>query len=281
MTVQRNHILERWACLGRSLRQIEAAASPPNRSFIHTFAGLIGQSKTLRDVEFRELSEVSRQSRERLRPLGEPLEHDLGINRWLAAAPEPAYSDWLAWLLARMTIEELACVLRLPQLLTLGLDTSLRSIRADREVWVEHGHEGRLGRLDILLRVHDRAIVALEVKRGSADRADTEKQEGYIKAISTNTRFSGTSKSYILLVTTSDEDEIHGFAVRRYCTLCRNLRRLAAAWISHEELFLAALALSVTAAIETNLLRMSLRKDSSTPDTLSHLKKFNERNAYE
>jgi hypothetical protein len=129
--------------------------------------------------------------------------------------------------------------------------------------------------------VHDRAIVALEVKRGPADQADTEKQEGYVRAISNDPKFSQRSKSYVLLATTSDKDEINGFSVRRYPILCRNLRRLAASWISQEDLLPAALALAVTAAIETNLLRMSLRRDSFTPSTLSHLREFNERSAYE
>lgn len=282
MTVPLETTFRSWADLGRSLRQqVEIAASPPKRSFIDTFAGLITQTRSLRDAEFGELSEVSRRSRERLEPLGEPMEHDLGVNRWLAGAREEAYSDWLAWLLARMTIEELACVLGLPRLLSLGLDASSNSVRADREVWVEHGHEGRVGRLDILLRVQDRAIIALELKRGSADEADTEKQNGYIRAIETDPAFLGRSKSYVLLVTTSESDEVDGFEVRQYPILCRNLRRLAVAWISHERLFLAAITLAVTASIETNLLRMSVQKGSFTPSTLSHLREFTERSAYE
>lgn len=274
--------LRRWASLGRSLRQeIEAIASSPKRSFAETFAGLITQTKSLRDAEFRELTEISKQSGERLKPLGEPLEHDLGFNRWLASAREEAYSDWLAWLLSRMTVEELANVLRLPQLLGFGLDASRRSVCACREFWIRKGHEGRLGRLDILLRVHDRAIIAVEVKRGPAGEADTTKQLGYVSAIESDPAFTGKSKSYLLLVTASDKDEVHGFAVRRYSKLCRNLRRLAAVWIAHERLFPAAIMLAVTASIETNLLRMSLQKGSFTPATLSHLREFNERSAYE
>ena len=271
--------LRDWASLGRSLRRhVEVATAPP-RPFTTSFAGLIAAVSSLREAEFAELSEISRRSRERLIPLGEPLEHDLGVNRWLASAREEAYSDWLAWLLSRMTVEELASVLRLPLLLDLGLDVSGR-VGADREVWVQHGHEGRLGRLDILLRVQARAIIALEVKRGSVDEADTEKQIGYVRAIETNPAFAGMTKFYILLVTASDKDEVYGFAVRHYDKLCRNLRRLATAWIAHEGLFPAAIMLAVTASIETNLLRMSLQKGSFTPATLSHLKEFSERSAY-
>ncbi len=177
-------------------------------------------------------------------------------------------------------MEELARVLSLPQLLGLRLDAS-SGVRADREFWVRHGHEGRLGRLDVLLRVHDQGIIALEVKRGPADEADTEKQLGYVWAIETDREFAGMLKRYILLVTASDKEEVDGFAVRRYSKLCRNLRRLAAIWIAQERLFLAAVMLAVTASIERNLLRMSLQKDSFTPATLCHLRRFNERSAYE
>lgn len=274
--------LRHWASLGRSLRQqVEDGTSPPRRRFSDTFAKLIAQVRSLRDAEFTELGEVSRRSRERLSPLGEPLEHDLGINRWLASAREEAYSDWLAWLLSRMTIEELAWVLRLPQLLNLGLEVSGKAVRADREVWVQQGHEGRRGRLDVILRVHDHAIVVVEVKRGTTDEADIEKQVGYVRSIEANRAFAGMTKIYILLVTASDKDEECGFAVRQYDKLCRNLRRLAKVWIAQERLFPATIMLALTASIETNLLRMSLQKGSFTPATLSHLKKFSESCAYE
>jgi hypothetical protein len=180
-----------------------------------------------------------------------------------------------------MTIEELARVLRLPLLLNLGLDVSGRSVRADREVWVQQGHVGRLGRLDVILRVHDRAIVVVEVKRGTTDEADIEKQVGYVRSIEADPAFARMTKIYILLVTASDNDEECGFAVRQYDKLCRNLRRLATVWIAHGRLFPAAVMLAVTASIETNLLRMSLQKGSFTPATLSHLKEFSERSAYE
>lgn len=284
--------LRHFASLGNSLRQVDHAIPPPTRSFADAFAKLIPAVESLRDSEFRELNEISRQSREQLRPLGEPLDHDLGLNRWLAAAREEAYSDWLAWLLARMTIEELADVLGLPPLLNLGLDASSRSDRVRREVLVQQGHEGHMGRLDILLHVHDRAVIALELKRGTSD-ADTEKQLGYVRSIETDAAFAGMRKFYILLVTASDHDEVHGFEVRRYDRLCRNLRRLAKVWIEPhqsehsrpytqaEGLFSAAIMLAIIASIEINLLDMSLQKDSFTPATLSHLKEVTERSAYE
>jgi hypothetical protein len=274
--------LRQWASLGRSLRQqVEDSTSPPRRPFGDTFARLIAEVRSLRNAEFTELGEISRSSRERLSPLGEPLEHDLGVNRWLASAREEAYSDWLAWLLSQMTIEELASVFRLPQLLDLRLDVSTRSVRADREVWVQQGHEGRLGRLDVILRLHDRAIIVVEVKRGTADEADIKKQVGYVRSVEDNPSFTGMTKIYILLVTASDKDEECGFAVRKYDKLCRNLRRLATVWIAQHRLFPAAIMLAIAASIETNLLRMSLHKGSFTPATLSHLKEFSERNADE
>jgi hypothetical protein len=236
--------------------------------------------RVLRDIKFQELSEVKRQSGERLRPLGEPLEYDWGLNRWLAGAREEAYSDWLAWLLAKMTLEELACVLGVPQLRDLGLDPRSCPDRVDREFRVEYGQEGRWGRLDILVRLQDRAVVVIELKRGSVDDAYTEKQTDYVDAIEREPEFRGKSKFYIILVTTADRDEVDGFEVRRYPVLCRNLRRLAELW-KHEKLLLAATTLMVAASIESNLLRMSLKKNSFTPRTVFHLSRYNEWSDYE
>jgi hypothetical protein len=293
-SVDIERIFRSWANLGRSLRtKVVTAEARQKRSFIDTFSVFMTHGRSLRDAEFGELEEVTRRSRERLSPLGEPLEHDLGLNRWLARAREEAYSDWLAWLLAQMSISELAFVLDLQEqeLLNLGLDLSKKAVRAEREFWVQRGHEGRQGRLDILLYLQDayqrdQAIIVLELKRGSADDgADTVKQVGYIDSIENDEKFLGMRKSYVLLVTTSKLDKVHKFEVLRYNVLCLKLRRLAERWMSQhrllpsqDRLFLAAITLAVIASIETNLLRMSLQKSSFTLNTLSHLRAFIERN---
>jgi hypothetical protein len=274
--------LQNWARLAGPLRQqLERKACSQTRSFRISFSGLIAKSIALRDIDFSELSEIAKRSGERLCPLGEPMMQDFGLHRWLAGAQEGAYSDWLQWLFSQMTCEDLARVLDLPELLELGPDILHKRVRVDREVWVDHGHENKLGRLDILIQVGDRALVAIEVKLGSASAADTLKQMGYVKAIEIDPKFSGRLKRYVLLVTESDEGNVCGFKVTDYYILCRNLRRLAIEWMKRQELTVAAVSLMVAASIEENLLRLSLQKSSFTPDTLSHLTKFIERPDYE
>src|SRR5262245_53290596 len=54
------------------------------------------------------LSDLLAESQRRLAPFGDPLELDLGVHRWLAPAREEAYADWLAWILGRITAQEIA-----------------------------------------------------------------------------------------------------------------------------------------------------------------------------
>jgi hypothetical protein len=263
------------------------APSEQYPSFQLAFAGLIEKTKILRNVEFLQLEKVVDQSDNRLRPLGEPMKQDFGLHRWLAGAREEAYSDWFQWLFAQMSGKDLANVLSLPKLVE-DLDSDILSeqVRVDREVLVLHGHEGRLGRIDILLRLGDHAVVVLEVKLGSAFESDTAKQEGYFRSIEYS--FAGEKRYYVLLVTEEEkptaeyDGKLHKFDVRTYPSICRNLRHIVGKkWMGDQTLFVGALVLMVAAAIETNLLRMSLQKNSFTPATLAHLRKFLERTDYE
>ncbi len=279
MTITSEEVLKRWTSLGKSLRLSRSSAFSLQVSFNNSFRSLIAKYKILREIEFRELGAVVRQSNELLKPLGEPLQRNLALNRWLLGAREEAYSDWLAWLFTQMTNEELASVLSLPKLRDLKFGTS--QPRAEREIRVDHGHESRSGRLDILLHLQDLAIIVLEVKLGSDIVADTKKQVGYIKSIELDPTFCKLSRNYIILLTKSEKDVIDGFEVREYAILCRNLRRLATAWISQEKLFAATAMIMIVASIEHNLLHMSLHRDFFSEDTLSHLSRFSDESTYE
>ena len=253
------------------------------RSFGDSFSGITESYRALRKIGAQELSVVAGSSNGQLSPIGEPLAYDLGVNRWLSSAAEGAYSDWLAWLLSHMTARELGCVLGLGELRKLPLSHrgQAETVRVDREVWVQHGHEGQIGRLDIFVTIGNRALVVIEVKKGSAEDADSIKQKGYYLAIETASKFSGWIKNYIMLVGSSASSEVDGFQVRTYPQLCRNLRRLAVQWISDGRLFMAAIMLALTAALEINLLRMSLLEHLFSDLTLAHLKKFTEEKDYE
>jgi hypothetical protein len=41
------------------------------------------------------------ESREKMKPLGDPLDLDVGLHRWLNAEREEAYSDWLEWVVSQ------------------------------------------------------------------------------------------------------------------------------------------------------------------------------------
>lgn len=251
-----------------------------SRSFATSFRGLISRARALRDREWHELSEVVGQSRERLCPLGEPLLEDIGLNRFLASAREETYSDWFQWLFAKMTVRELVCILGVRELLNPIPEISDEMVKPGREVVVERGHEGHAGRLDLLLLLGKSAIITLEVKLGSADSADTEKQKGYFESV--ESQFSHVKhKRYVLLTTNAHQEFYGGFETRTYASFCRNLRRLAVEWMNRKDgrevrqsLFAAALILTLTATIETNLLGLSVGKESFTPATMLYLKEF-------
>ena len=215
-----------------------------------------------------ELADALKKSSDLLRPLGEPLEHEFGLNRWLAGAREESYSDWFGWLFAHMTADELGRVLALPKLLRQGSEP----VEVLRECWVEHGHEGHTGRLDLRLTISNTAVVIVELKLGTADPADTEKQRGYRDSVEAD--FHHLERYYILLVTSCNTEDVHGFQPRTYEKFCRNLRRLAIERINQEETFAASAILMLAATVESNLLGYSASVGSSMPNTLAHLRAF-------
>jgi hypothetical protein len=254
------------------------------KELIESFSWLLDAGIALRNAEFAELDRLRSRSNEWLRPLGEPLDQDLGLNRWLAGAREEIYSDWLAWLFSLMTPHEIADVLALPELRGQEYDQVDEMIIVEREVWVDNGHEGQRGRVDILLEIHGRALVVVEVKLGSADAADTAKQIGYVRSIEQSRRYSkykGKIK-FVLLATDGSKPEYHGFSIRKYDIFCRNLRRLACSWINEKnKLFHAALLLAFTATTESNVLKISIQKSCFSPSSISYFQQLLERQNYE
>jgi hypothetical protein len=255
----------------------------PGRSFSSCFARLIENVTAIRTIEYSELAKVAELSGKNLHPLGEPLTHDFALHRWLVRAREEAYSDWLQWLFANMTGGELCRVLGLPTLLQPPCDVLTEHLVVDREVWVARGHKNQSGRLDILVQIRDQAVIAIEVKPGvvSSNERHVMKHKGYFESIENDPRFARFTKTYVLLASKSDEGEVFHFKVRTYDVLCRNIRRLAIQWMKCQKPFMAAMALTVAATIETNWLRMSLQKGSFTLDTITHLKTFTERVEHE
>ena len=102
----------------------------------------------------------------RSRSLCEPLLADAGLNRWLKKEREEAYSDWLAWILEQLQTSDVLKVLGLSEIAV----CSNLHFRVQREYYIP------AGRLDLLLTLDDSIVVIIEVKKSSAEAADTEKK---------------------------------------------------------------------------------------------------------
>jgi hypothetical protein len=115
----------------------------------------------------------------RRRSLCEPLRADLGLNRWLKKEREEAYSDWLAWIFEELqqrpgSAADVLEVLGItePEIVA---NSPSPNFEIAREYYIPDG------RLDLLLTLDKSVMVIIEVKKYSAETADTAKQAGYYK----------------------------------------------------------------------------------------------------
>ncbi len=219
------------------------------------------------------VEELVAESAKRLAPFGEPLSLDLGMNRWLASEREEAWSNWFAWFFAHLTVDEVAHLFGIESWLEVpDRHTAVR--RVSREYWVKSGHEGATGRLDLLIEFSGRQALVVEIKRGRSEDADTEKQEGYFKAMEEK---KGLKCKYFLL--TTDENllgEKDRFELLYYGELCLSLRKSIEAFIKkdrHTHTFLA-LGLALVGAIESCLLNFSIADGFASDTTIDHLLRF-------
>lgn len=223
------------------------------------------------------------ESRAKLSPLGEPLELDFGVHRRLKK--ENDYSDWLAWLLKNLKIEEIVELFvskskegesflgdKKVKDLLINVDQESPPLNVDRESYVENGHEGHSGRLDLTVELTRNATLVLELKRGSLNEADTGKQNGYFKTI----EGSGKQCCYVLLANDQREEKVDQFTVISYTQLCLKLRDFAAKAIEQKNrsLILVAMALGFVGAIEANLLGLAITSGLPSEVLLNHLKIF-------
>ena len=126
-----------------------------------------------------------------------------------------------------------------------------------RERVVPYGHTGHEGRLDILIDYEDLPLLVVEVKKGGAEQADVEKQEGYRRSL--KERHPNRGLRPVLLVTSAQEATSEGdFVVRTWGEVCVELRRMAAGELkSSVPRITVALILAFVAAVEQNLLGFS------------------------
>ena len=197
-------------------------------------------------------------SNDRLAPFKDPLLVDLGTHRWLSSAREEAYSDWLAWILQQLekTPELVFSLFDLKSPVSTHGSAGV-SLSVTREFWVSSGHDDHAGKLDLLIRYGNQALVCVEVKLGPADTADTEKQTGYRKYLDEQAEIPKESCHGVLLVTEASEKRYAGnFMPVRWSDVCLRLRRMVLV-VKRNEAVVAAMILAFVGAVEQNLLRFS------------------------
>jgi hypothetical protein len=166
-------ILHRWAYF----RNLPRCGWAPVRS-------LIDAAKPYANARSQDIQRLIRESEMLLVRLPDPLRVDLGLHKWLAAAREESYSDWLAWVLQE--VAESSLLLDLFGLTDPKLAAELQGCthRIEREKWIKVDEEAF--RLDIFVRFirnehQDDASLIVEVKKSSAEAADTQKQQHYLR----------------------------------------------------------------------------------------------------
>jgi hypothetical protein len=184
-----------------------------------------------------------RHSNALLNPLCDPLEIDIGTHRWLSGQREESYSAWLAWVIEQ--IQDSGRILSL-----FGINDTADypgPISTCIEEPVLEGHEGKSGRMDIVVTANGRRFLGVEVKLGPADVADTIKQSGYSKAFS-------KSVFKVLLAKSGKKNESEGrFKLRRWDDLCVQLRRETTR-LTNLNLIQRAVMLGFVGAVEQNIL---------------------------
>jgi len=223
-----------------------------------------------RSQEAKELAEASSSL---LSPFGEPLmQADLAFLRWVSGQHENSFSDWLAYVLDnQMTNGEIADLLGVNAFLH-DREKNLRPLHVQREPWVRSGHENSSGRVDVLVQCTQEAIIVIETKRGSAESADTRKQQGYYRSL----QRQGTRLYCILLVTQANEAVVDHFNVVFWRDFTLRLRRWVSARsgdrsIPHTYL---AILLGFVSAVERGILGLSLENAVPSTETIDYLRDF-------
>jgi hypothetical protein len=157
-------VLHRWGLIGDSL------GVPADWAAVRS---LINAVESYSQAHREELRRLLHQSDAKLNPLCDPLAANLGLNRWLAAEREEAYSDWLAWVLQQLTPAQLLSLFDI-QLNLQSLDPLLAPI-VRREVRILDGCR----RLDIEVAFGHDMLLVIEVKIVPEQESDTRKNKEY------------------------------------------------------------------------------------------------------
>jgi hypothetical protein len=241
-------LLRRWAKLGTMVTAARLAHrrdwAPAQRMIEAARERLLWESERLRDL--------LQQSNAALAPLEDPLLTDFGTHRWLSEAREEVYSDWLMWIAQQLQTPE-----RVFRLFGIAVPCDVTTpLTVQRELPVPRGHDNQSGRLDFVARYAGQAIIVVEVKKGGADAADTDKQRGYMEWLKRQPE-PREHKHAILLVTAADCEDYHCFRPFLWSSLCIKLRQMVPELCKDRRSVVAAMILAFVGAVEQNLLRFS------------------------
>jgi hypothetical protein len=242
------------------VRSIIAAWSAiPSRSILQDWtpvARIIEDAQAAQELDQRELASLLRESKRILSPLDDPFSTDFGLHRWLRGSREEVYSDWLAWIMEGL--DNAGDVFRLFDIHLPRAAVRWKNTTAQRETPIPDG------RLDIVLRWPDKALLVVEVKVTIEGAAYTAKQSRYKKWMDKQTE---PYRESVLLIVDAEPGYSEGdFKRRDWRQVCLSLRGMAARRsmtrtggrrnTRRENVIHSALMLGFAGAVEQNLLGM-------------------------
>jgi len=205
-------------------------------------------------LEAEQLLPLLEESDKRLRPFGDPLHVDFRAHRWLEGDREETYSDWLQWVVQQLETPEL--VFQLFGTKAPDGERPNEGPTVEREVWVPQGHAGHTGKIDLVIRFGQWAILTVEVKTGGADASDTGKQEGYRAWLEGQT-VEHKLEPVLLAVDAKDKEYAGGFRFVSWADVCLELRSIVPELLRKNRFTAGAMALAFVGAVEQNLLGFS------------------------
>jgi len=181
----------------------------------------------------------------------EPFRVDLGMHRWLRDEYEPAYSDWLQWILETLERTDLVLsLLGVPDASPIPQAAAARVSAVDREVPVWRHDGGLMGFLDLVIWLGDGARIVVELKK--VDEA-VEKQRDYVEAL----RGEGILTDYVLLAKDfAEAEDVFGFRTRNWEAFCLAARKLMPSVVQGKGNVVSALMLAFVGAVEENILKL-------------------------
>src|SRR5215469_246465 len=208
----------------------------------------------------REVCEESRRlikNHEELLGLGvgtEPFRVDYGMHRWLQDESEPAYSDWLQWLVEAITRRDWICTLfgiaGDPRFINASIP-NVSAVTRELRIWGQQKDKPWVGYLDLDVWFGDDARIVIELKKFDQS---FEKQSRYKEAVDAGrveTRFVLLTKDY------PDNETVFGFRARNWESFCLEARRIVPAVTQERGVVIASLLLAFIGAVEQNILKFS------------------------